>query len=153
MKLFKRSETNPYPRRTAKIIDSSYCSHMAKPTPKIMERECRSKRNCKFRWFYSPWAKCSAGCGSGYTKRSVYCSNGTVNASECNPKEKPMNSRKCESRSHCRWRTTKWRNVSQMKQIATYFFSHSYCRFAHYNHTLKNLLMIGMLQNQKKRRF
>uniref|UniRef100_A0A336JY65 CSON006040 protein n=1 Tax=Culicoides sonorensis TaxID=179676 RepID=A0A336JY65_CULSO len=112
MKLFKKSDTNPYPRRTAKIIDSSYCSHMAKPTPKIMERECRSKRNCKFRWMTSPWAKCSVGCGSGYTTRSVFCSNGIVNSTECNPDEKPLKWRKCESRNHCRWKTTKWRNCS-----------------------------------------
>ncbi|XP_063700230.1 A disintegrin and metalloproteinase with thrombospondin motifs 15 [Culicoides brevitarsis] len=112
MKIFKRSESNPFPRRTAVTIDSSYCRHMQKPKPQIMERPCRNKSNCKFRWKVGHWAKCSAGCGSGYTKRSVYCTNGTVTAPECDPKMKPMNSRKCESRSHCWWRTTKWRNCT-----------------------------------------
>lgn len=116
MKLYRKSNTNPYPRRTAKIIDSSYCSHMAKPTPKIMERECRSKRNCKFRWFYTPWTRCSVGCGIGYNTRSVYCSNGTVKSgTECNLNDKPMKMKNCENKSHCKWRTTKWRNVSEIK--------------------------------------
>lgn len=112
MKLYKKSDTNPYPRRSAKIIDSSFCKHMPKPTPKVMERPCRSKRNCEFRWFTTPWSKCSSGCGTGYAYRAVFCSNGKVNDTKCNMKEKPIKVKKCDSRSHCQWRSSKWKNVS-----------------------------------------
>lgn len=82
-----------------------------------MDRRSLVKGKCKEVFSLSGRLKlienqCSSGCGVGYSTRNVTCSNGHVeNQNECK-EPRPVKYKQCENKSHCRWRSGKWKNCT-----------------------------------------
>ncbi|XP_058055860.1 A disintegrin and metalloproteinase with thrombospondin motifs 9 [Anopheles bellator] len=105
-RVFPKSQDNEKPIKAGRKVDAKYCANAAKPSPSKPKKSCN--KPCPFRWKTSPWSKCSAGCGHGWTVRNVTCTDGrTIAPKRCNAKLKPLNTKNCEAYTHCSWRSNR----------------------------------------------
>ncbi|KAG1681650.1 ADAMTS-like protein 4 [Nymphon striatum] len=94
-------------------VDRTRCTSATIP---ISKETCQLEP-CKTLWVYSNWQdKCSAGCGSGVTKRHVYCwnSNKVISDDSCDKAKRPISEKNCTADRECsaKWFSGPWSECS-----------------------------------------
>uniref|UniRef100_A0AAQ5Y9S1 ADAM metallopeptidase with thrombospondin type 1 motif, 9 n=1 Tax=Amphiprion ocellaris TaxID=80972 RepID=A0AAQ5Y9S1_AMPOC len=98
------------------VAEESACAHLPKPPA----REVCSVVACG-QWKVLEWTVCSVTCGQGKTTRQVLCVNFSdqeVNASECDPDDRPATEQDC-AMSQCPSRSTESRPLPSSPNTST----------------------------------